>query len=42
MTDAERPSGELFSRLYIDRGAPAQDSQFFRNRLSGYLSRKVA
>lgn len=38
MTDAERRSGELFSRLYIERGAPAQDSQFFRNRLSGYLS----
>ncbi|MDA8349888.1 MAG: hypothetical protein M0038_13995 [Pseudomonadota bacterium] len=38
MTNAERPSGELFSRLYIERGAPAQDSPFFRNRLSGYLS----
>jgi hypothetical protein len=34
------PAGELFSRLYIEQGAPTQDSQLFRNRLSGYLYAK--
>jgi hypothetical protein len=36
-TDRKPPVGELFSRLYIERNAPTQDSSFFRNRLSGYL-----
>jgi hypothetical protein len=36
-SDRNRPAGELFSRLYIERGAPTQDSQLFRNRLAGYL-----
>lgn len=31
--------GELFSRLYLERGAPAQDSSFFRNRLQAYLQK---
>lgn len=31
------PEGELFARLYLKRGAPAQDSEFFRNRLDAYL-----
>jgi hypothetical protein len=33
----EKPVGELFSRLYIERGAPVQDSAPFRNRLDAYL-----
>ena len=32
------PAGELFSRLYIERGAPTQDSGLFRSRLDGYIS----
>ena len=35
--NAPQPSGELFSRLYVERGAPTQDSEFFRNRLEAYL-----
>lgn len=31
------PIGELFARLYVERGAPVQDSSFFRNRLDAYL-----
>src|SRR5688572_10911590 len=34
------PVGEPFSRFYIERGAPAQDNQLFRNRLTGYLQSK--
>ncbi|RYH37900.1 MAG: hypothetical protein EON54_19135 [Alcaligenaceae bacterium] len=30
-------SGELFSRVYLERGAPARDSARFRRRLFGYL-----
>jgi len=37
MADDKSPRGELFSRLYVERGAPTQNSQFFRNRLAGYL-----
>jgi hypothetical protein len=37
MTENQRPEGELFARLYLERGAPAQDSQFFRNRLEAFL-----
>ncbi|RZI57223.1 MAG: hypothetical protein EOP14_05160 [Pseudomonas sp.] len=33
----EKPVGELFSRLYIEQGAPVQDSAPFRNRLDAYL-----
>jgi len=29
--------GEVFARLYLERGAPVQDSLFFRNRLEAYL-----
>jgi hypothetical protein len=39
-TGPNPPAGQLFSRLYIKRGAPTQDSQLFRNRLSGYLEAK--
>ncbi len=31
------PEGELFSRLYFERGAPMRDSMTFRTRLSAYL-----
>jgi len=31
------PNGELFSRTYLERGAPTQDKPSFRNRLSQYL-----
>lgn len=31
--------GELFIRQYIARGAPIQDSPFFRNRLDAYLQK---
>lgn len=31
-------SGQLFSRVYLERGSPAQDSSRFRVRLSGYIS----
>ncbi|MBW8327764.1 MAG: hypothetical protein K0M48_00935 [Thiobacillus sp.] len=36
MTEAA-PAGELFSRVYLERGAPLQDSARFRNRLYAYL-----
>ena len=29
--------GELFSRIYRERGTPVQDSKRFRMRLYGYL-----
>jgi hypothetical protein len=32
------PVGELFSRVYLERGAPLQDDPRFRNRLDAYLS----
>jgi hypothetical protein len=32
------PTGELFSRVYLERVAPVQDSTYFRNRLDGYVS----
>ncbi len=31
------PIGELFARAYLERGTPAQDNSFFRNRLEAYL-----
>lgn len=34
------PKGELFSRLYLERGAPTQDSVQFRTRLAGYLEER--
>ena len=37
MDEQPTPVGELFVRLYLERGAPAQDSPFFRNRLDAYL-----
>lgn len=33
----QKPTGELFSRLYLERGAPLQDSSYFRNRLEAYF-----
>jgi hypothetical protein len=33
----EPPVGELFSRVYLEKGAPTQDSMRFRRRLAGYL-----
>jgi hypothetical protein len=37
MGNSEPKSGELFTRQYIARGAPTQDSALFRNRLDAYL-----
>ncbi|MEE8574027.1 MAG: hypothetical protein V3T30_01335 [Thermodesulfobacteriota bacterium] len=36
MSDKERSVGELFSRVYLERGAPQNDSERFRRRLGGY------
>jgi hypothetical protein len=33
----QKLAGELFTRLYMDRRAPLQDSQFFRTRLEAYF-----
>lgn len=35
--EEQKAKGELFARLYMERGAPAQDNPFFRNRLDAYL-----
>lgn len=37
MDKSQTPVGELFARVYLERGAPAQDSVFFRNRLDAFL-----
>lgn len=37
MGDSEPKTGELFTRQYIARGAPTQDSVLLRNRLDAYL-----
>lgn len=37
MGDSEPKCGELFTRQYIARGTPSQDSILFRNRLDAYL-----
>lgn len=36
-TTEASPAGELFSRVYLERGAPLQDSVRFRNRLGAYI-----
>jgi hypothetical protein len=36
-TTPSAPIGELFTRVYIEPGAPLQDSQKFRNRLAAYV-----
>ncbi|MEO8157921.1 MAG: hypothetical protein ABI648_09005 [Betaproteobacteria bacterium] len=38
MSHENKPVGELFARVYLERGAPTQDNDFFRNRLEAYLS----
>jgi hypothetical protein len=38
MSKGTPPTGELFSRLYIERGAPSRDSPPFRKRLEAFLS----
>ena len=37
MAERMQQKGELFSRLYIERGAPTQDSAAFRKRLVAFL-----
>jgi hypothetical protein len=37
MVDNTKSEGELFARLYIERGPATQDNKAFRNRLIGYL-----
>jgi hypothetical protein len=37
MSKGTPPIGELFSRLYIERGAPSRDSVPFRRRLEAFL-----
>ena len=34
---ADRPEGELFSQLYLERGAPGQDSARMRNRVAALV-----
>lgn len=36
MTESKIPAGELYSRVYLDRGAPKQDDKKFRIRLGAY------
>lgn len=36
-TKAAISVGDLFTRQYLDRGAPLQDNQFFRSRLDAFL-----
>ena len=36
MSEKDQPVGQLFSRVYLDRGTPARDSVRFRNRLASY------
>ncbi len=38
MSDADRPEGQRFSLLYIERGAPEQDSPRMRRRLAAVVS----
>ena len=38
MSENEAPVGELFIRVYLERGTPAQDNLLFRNRIEAYLS----
>lgn len=33
----DKPKGQLFTHMYLDRGQPSQDSEFFRKRLGGYI-----
>lgn len=40
MTQDQRPVGELFARVYIERRAPLGDCPFFRNRLEAYIQAK--
>ena len=42
MTKIKPPEGQLFSRLYLERTAPAQDSIRFRIRLAGYFVENLA
>lgn len=39
MTDRASMRGQLFSRTYLDRGAPTQDSPRFRSRFAAYIER---
>jgi hypothetical protein len=39
MDDSDRPEGELFSRLYIEREAPERDSKRMRKRLATLVRR---
>lgn len=36
-----RPVGQLFGRVYLDRGSPTADSDIFRRRLAAYLQYHV-
>ena len=38
MNEKELPVGNLFMRVYLARGAPAQGNLIIRNRIEAYLS----
>lgn len=40
MIDTTKPVGELFTRIYLERGKPTEDSELFRRRLGGYVQSK--
>ena len=35
------PLGQLFTRVYVERGAPTRDSERLRTRLSAYAYRRI-
>lgn len=41
MSEKDQPEGQLFSRVYLDRGTPARDSPRFRNRLASYCQDQI-
>jgi hypothetical protein len=41
MTEAKIPEGEFYSRLYVDPGAPINDSPRFRSRVAAFISHEL-
>lgn len=39
MSDSSVPTGQLFSRVYLERGKPMTDSKRFRSRVGAFLSK---
>jgi hypothetical protein len=42
MAKGDAPSGQLFSRVYLERSTPVRDSKRFRTRLTGYFYEKIS